>query len=98
MRLQAAVVASTFCATLALGQIMPPGTRRPDPAKPTDPAAAPNSPPTSPTVAPAPKAPIPENFPGKLPPLVATVKLSEDVLTVEVAGLTMSLPEKSIVV
>ncbi|HYD00354.1 MAG TPA: hypothetical protein VEB22_03940 [Phycisphaerales bacterium] len=98
MRFPTAVVTSLFCATFALGQIIPPGSRRPDPVKPTDPAVSPGIPPTSPTVAPAPKAPIPENFPGKLPPLVATSKLSEDLLTVEIAGLTMSLPEKSIVV
>lgn len=100
MRAATAVFAVCLCATLALGQVTLPGTRRPDPAKPVEPApVAPQPiapPPTAPGTQPKTVSPVPPSFPGNLQPITTTTPLSEEQLTIENAGLTMSLPLGSV--
>lgn len=87
-----------FCANLALGQVSLPGTRRPEPSKPTEPPTATPSPAGAPPAQPNPTKPDPVNFPGTLQPITATTPLSDELLTIENAGLTMSLPAGSVLV
>lgn len=98
MRVHAALFASTICASFALGQVtLPNNTRRPEPPKPADPVPAPTMPPT-PAANPKGGADEPANFPGTLQPIVGSTPLSDEVLTVETAGLTMNLPLGSVMV
>lgn len=84
-------------ATFAHAQVTLPGTRKPA-SKPAEPTPADATPGASAPSAPATPTPVPPSFPGNLPPLVATTPLSDELLTVEYAGLSMSLPAGSVMV